>query len=97
MQYVGRATAQAVSRQRLTTEAQVRDQANPCGICGGQSDVGIVFSEVFGFLLSVSFHRVSQHLYITWRMNNRLVGGSSSETQSHPIDMNNNIQYITHI
>jgi hypothetical protein len=94
MQYIGRATAQTVSRRRLTTESQVRDQANPCGICDGQSDFGIVF---FGFLLSVSFHRVSQHLYITWRMNNRLVDGSSSQTQSHPIDMNNNIPYITHI
>jgi hypothetical protein len=29
-------------------------------------------------------------LYITWGMNKRLVGGSSSETSSHPIDMKNN-------
>jgi hypothetical protein len=47
------------------------------------------FSDFFGFPLSVSFHRGSPHSYITWETNNRLVGGRSSETQSHPIDMNN--------
>jgi hypothetical protein len=37
--------AQAVSRWPLTAEARV----NPCGICGGQSGTGQVFSEYFGF------------------------------------------------
>lgn len=32
------------------------------------------------FPLSVSFHHDSQRLYITWGMNNRAVGGRSSET-----------------
>jgi hypothetical protein len=32
---------------------------------------------------------------IIWGMNNRPVGGCSSETQSHPIDMNNNIAYYS--
>jgi hypothetical protein len=27
--------------------------------------------------------------YIIWGINNRLVGDCSSETESHPIDMNN--------
>jgi hypothetical protein len=34
---VGRAMAQEVSRRPLITEAQVRAQFSPCGICGGQS------------------------------------------------------------
>jgi hypothetical protein len=38
------------------------------------------FSEFFGFPLSVSFHHGSPCSYITWRMNNRRVGGHSSET-----------------
>jgi hypothetical protein len=41
--------AQAVSRWPLTAEAWVRARVNPCGICGGQSGTGQVFSEYFGF------------------------------------------------
>jgi hypothetical protein len=29
--------AQAISRQPLTAEAQIRSRVSPCGICGGQS------------------------------------------------------------
>jgi hypothetical protein len=43
------AAVQAVSRWPLTTEARVRARVNPCGICGGQSGTGQVFSEYFGF------------------------------------------------
>jgi hypothetical protein len=42
----GCAMAQVVSRRPLTVEARVRDQDNPCGICGGQSGTGIGFSPV---------------------------------------------------
>jgi hypothetical protein len=45
----GRAMAQAVSRWPLTAEARVRARVVPCGICGGQSGTGQVFSEYFGF------------------------------------------------
>jgi hypothetical protein len=41
------------------------------------------FSEVFGCLLSISFHRGSQ-THIIWGMNNMSISGSSSETLSHP-------------
>jgi hypothetical protein len=50
----------------------------------------VLLSEFDGFSLSISFHRGPPYSYITLRMNNRPVGGSSSETQSRPIDMNNN-------
>jgi len=36
--------AQAVSCHSLVTEAQIQLQANPCGICDGQSGVGTSFS-----------------------------------------------------
>jgi hypothetical protein len=36
--------AQAVSRRPLTAEARVRSRVSPCGICGGQSGTGTVFS-----------------------------------------------------
>jgi len=36
--------ARAVSCQALITEAQIQLQASPCGICGGQSGVGMGFS-----------------------------------------------------
>jgi hypothetical protein len=49
-----------------------------------------LFSEFFGFPLSMSFHRGSSYSYIIWGMNNMPVGGRSSETSSHPIDMNKN-------
>jgi hypothetical protein len=39
------------------------------------------------FPLSVSFHNVSPCSYIAWGMNSTPVGGRSSETQSHPIDL----------
>jgi hypothetical protein len=42
------------------------------------------------FPLSISTHRGSPYSYIIWGMNNRPVGGCSSDTLSHPTDMNDN-------
>jgi hypothetical protein len=41
----------------------------------------LVFLQVFGFTLSISFHHGFPCSYIIWGMNNRTVGGRSSETQ----------------
>jgi hypothetical protein len=60
--------------------------------------LGQVFIRVLPILLTISFHRGCSHSYITWGMNDRPLGGSSSETQSHPIDINNmnNLLEATH-
>jgi hypothetical protein len=42
--------------------------------------LGHDFSYFFGFPLSVLFHLGFPRSYITWGINNRLVGGHSSET-----------------
>jgi hypothetical protein len=61
---IGRTIALAVSRRPLTAEARVRTQADPYRICGGQSGTGTDSSyEIFGFPLSVSFHRGSILIY----------------------------------
>jgi hypothetical protein len=86
-----RAMTQVVSRRPLTAEVRVRARVIPCGICGGQSGTGTDSSKFFYVLLSISFHRGSPHSYIIWGKNNKTVGGHSSETQSHPIDMTTNI------
>jgi hypothetical protein len=56
-----------------------------CRICGGQS--GTRFLRV---LRSFCQHHSngSAYSYIIWGMNSRPVGGRSSETYSHPTDMN---------
>jgi hypothetical protein len=62
------------------------------GSCGFMMDkvaLGQTFFELFGFPLSLSFHRGSPCSYIIWVMNIRPVDGRSSETWSHHIDINN--------
>jgi hypothetical protein len=83
----GRAMAQAVSRRPLTAEARVRARGSKRGISRGKVVLGQGVFQDFAFSLSVSFYRGSPCSYIIWEMNNRPVGGSSSETYSHPIDM----------
>jgi hypothetical protein len=53
-----RAVAQAVSRRLPTAAARLRAQVRSCGICGGQSGTGQVFTEYFGFPSQFSFHRL---------------------------------------
>jgi hypothetical protein len=54
-----------------------------------------VFSEFFGFYLSILFHRGSPYSYVTSGVNNKPVVVRSSETWSHPIDMNKNIDIFS--
>jgi hypothetical protein len=78
----GHAIAQAVRRRPLTAEARVPARVIPCGICSGHVALGQISFQVLLFLLSTSFHRGSPRSYITTGMNNRPVGGRSSETVS---------------
>jgi hypothetical protein len=56
---LGRAVAQAVSRWLRTAAAWIRVQI-ACGVCGGQSGIGQVSSEYFGFPCQ-SFHQFLHH------------------------------------
>jgi hypothetical protein len=59
-----RAMAQVISCRPLTAEARVRAWVNPCGICGGQSGIGIGFSpSSSGFPVNISFHHRSANSY----------------------------------
>jgi hypothetical protein len=90
VEYIGRAIAQAVNRLFLTEEDGVRALVSPCGICSGQSGSRTGFSQSSSVCpISIISPRFSILIYITRGMNNRPVGGRSSETSSHPIDMNN--------
>jgi hypothetical protein len=53
----GRAIAQVVSRRLPTAAARVRAQVTSCGICAGQSGIGAVFSEYFGFPAQFPVHQ----------------------------------------
>jgi hypothetical protein len=53
-----------------------------------------------GVSLSISFHHAFPYTYITWPMNNRPIGGRSSETWFYAVDMiiiaiNHNVVYVT--
>jgi hypothetical protein len=76
--YCYHAMAQVVSHRPQTAEARVC--AVHVGFVVDKLALGQVFSELFSFSLSVSFHHGSLYSYIIWGMNNRPVGGCSSET-----------------
>jgi hypothetical protein len=69
----------------------VRTRVSTHQICVGQSGTGTGFSPSSSGIPCHYHSTVAVHIHITWGMNNRLVGDRSSETQSHPIDVNNNI------
>jgi hypothetical protein len=75
--------AQAVSRRLLTAEARVRVLVSQCGICGGQSGTRTGISPVSS-VFPVSIIPPGFNTHITWIINNRPVGGRSSETSSDP-------------
>jgi hypothetical protein len=62
--FTGCTITQAVSRESLSAETSVRARVIPCEICGRQSDTRAGYSsELFGFPLSVSFHRRSSLIH----------------------------------
>jgi len=81
--------AQAVSRQPLIAEAQIRSRDSQCGIYNeliGTGTGSYPSSSVF----PCQYHStLAPYSYITLAMKNGPVGGRSSETQSHSIDVNN--------
>jgi hypothetical protein len=76
--------AQVVSRLPLAAKDRDLARVSPCGICGGQSGIGRGFLRVFRFL-SVGIIPSRLHTHIILGITD---GGRSSETWSHPIDMN---------
>jgi hypothetical protein len=71
-------------------EAWVRSRVTPRGICGGQSGTGEGFSQSSSVFPCQYHSTVALQTHIIWGMNNRHFGGHSSETLSHPIDIDNN-------
>jgi hypothetical protein len=80
--------ADAVSHWPLTAEARVRAPFRPMGFVVDKVAMRQVFLRVSRFSPSILFHNGSPFSYVIWHMNNRPVRSRSSETSSHPIDMN---------
>jgi hypothetical protein len=76
---LGRAMAQVVGRQPLTTETGVCTRVSPCGICGGQSSTGTGFTLSSGFYpINIIPSWLSKLIYHVGK-NNKPTGGHSSE------------------
>jgi hypothetical protein len=79
---VGRAIAQAVSRQFLTAEARVPNHVSPCRICGGQSGTWDRFILWVLRFFPVSIIPPMLHIHaVSWGMDKGPVRGP----YSHPI------------
>jgi hypothetical protein len=83
--------ARAVSRRPVTAEARTLALVSPCGICGGRSGTKTGFLLVSSAFPCQHYSTVAVHTHITCEMNNRPVGGCSSETSSHAIGMKSNM------
>jgi hypothetical protein len=64
--------AQVVSRRPLTAETRVRPQVNPCGICGGQSDIGTALSPSSSVFPCQYHSTVALQTHTIWGMRNML-------------------------
>jgi hypothetical protein len=74
-------------RPLATADAQVLAWVNPCGTCCGRSGTGRDFSLSYLVFRCQNHSTGGPYSYIIWGMNNRPIGGHSSETKSHPNDM----------
>jgi hypothetical protein len=72
--------AQAVRRQPVTSEAQVRARISPCEVCVEQSDTGTGFSLSPSVPLSMSFHCGSPLSCIIWGVSSMIICGRNSGT-----------------
>jgi hypothetical protein len=82
---------QAISRRLLAAEDLVRGRVGPCDIYGAKNGTRTGFSPSSSFV-SCQYHpTVAPYPCIIWGMNNRPVGGCSSEIYSHPNEMNNHL------
>jgi hypothetical protein len=79
--HIGRAVAQAASRQPFTAAARVRVQVRPCGMCGERNGIGKVSLRVLRFY-SAAVIQTYAYAYAIWGMNNRSVGGRNSDVDS---------------
>jgi hypothetical protein len=79
---------QVVRGRPLTPQARFRARVSSSGFVMDEVALGEVFSEFFGFPNLVPFHRGSPYSHFICGMDKRPVGGRSSQTQSHLIDMN---------
>jgi hypothetical protein len=76
-----------VGRRPFIAESRLRARVNPCRICGEQRGTGTGFPPSSSVFLCQYHSTVALRTHIIWGMNS----GLSSETHSHPIDMNINI------
>jgi hypothetical protein len=81
--------AEAVIRRTLTAKTRVCVRVSPCGIFSGHSGTGTGFSPSSSVFTCQYRSTVPLCTHIMWGMDNRPVSDPSSETYSHPIDVNN--------
>jgi hypothetical protein len=86
---VGRAIAQAISRQFPNAAARVRSQVRSCGICSGQRGTGAGFLRLLRFLLRILMPPNAPHSSIVWSWHNRPISGRRTKrTQSYNTQRN---------
>jgi hypothetical protein len=81
----GRAIAQEASRRLYTAAARVRAQIRSCGICGGQSGIGVGFLRVHRFSMPILIPPAAPHSSSIIRgwYNRPESGRRTKWTQSH--------------
>jgi hypothetical protein len=77
---IGRAMTQAVSAGLLPRRPGFAPGSMDVGSVVDREDLGQVSSPRSSVLSSQYLSTGPRHSYIIWRMNNRLLGGNSSET-----------------